>query len=86
VYTPTENKAISAFMSTAVCAYYFIFFYPYIQFLFADHQKQQGLNSVTGNFFLLKLSTLLQPFGSAYNCLYSHLIFFIIECKLKYKK
>ena len=55
VWPPAENKAISAFMSTAVCKPTTLYFLPLNSIsLPTDFSEATGINSVTGKFLSAK--------------------------------
>ena len=62
VCPPAENKAMSAFISTAVCMPTTLYFFPpYSISLPIDFSEATGINSVTGKFLSAKTLSITSP-------------------------
>ena len=62
VLPPAENKAISAFISTAVCIPTTLYFFPPNSISFpTDFSEATGINSDTGKFLSAKTFNIISP-------------------------
>ena len=80
VSPPAENKAISAFISTAVCMPTTLYFFPLNSIsLPTDRSEATGINSVTGKFLSARTFNIISPTIPVAPTTAILILYFIIE-------